>query len=53
MIIFLFFVFEEKHEVVVSRVIYGREKFYGRKKPILIGKIKNFSLIKLVCMVFF
>ena len=48
-----YFVFEEKHEVVVSRVLYGREKFYGCEKPILIGKIKKFSLIKLVCMVFF
>ena len=34
-------------------MLYGREKFYGCEKPILIGKIKNFSLIKLVCMVFF
>ena len=34
-------------------MIYGKEKFYGCENPILIGKIKNFSLIKLVCMVFF
>ena len=34
-------------------MIYGREKFYGCEKPILIGKMKNFSLIKLVYVVFF
>ena len=30
-----------------------KKNFYGCEKPALIGKIKNFSLIKLVCMVFF
>lgn len=30
-----------------------KKNFYGCEKPALIGKIKNFSLIKLVCVVFF
>ncbi|MFU0570786.1 hypothetical protein ACMZ7D_04820 [Gardnerella vaginalis] len=34
-------------------MIYGKEKFYGCEKPALIVKIKNFSLIKLVYVVFF
>ena len=38
---------------IVKAVIYGKEKFYGCEKPILIEKNKKFSLIKLVCVVFF
>jgi len=38
---------------LVEAVIYGKEKFYVCEKLALIGKIKNFSLIKFVCMVFF
>ena len=41
------------HYFLVKAVIYGKEKFYGCEKPVLIEKIKNFSLIKLVCVVFF